>query len=76
MESLRQIVHDARQANVQLALAGSLDETAIAALLELGPAYIGVRGAACLAGRDGTVDLARVKSLAALILTKRQKAAS
>ena len=76
MESLRQIAHDAKQIGVELALAGSLDETAIEALLELAPAYIGVRGAACKAGRDGAIDLARVKSLASLIRSKRQKAAS
>jgi len=76
IESLRQIARDAKQANVQLALAGSLDEAAIGALLELAPAYIGVRGAACTGGRDGAIDLAHVKSLTALIRTKRQKAAS
>jgi uncharacterized protein (UPF0264 family) len=76
MASLRLIAHDAKQAGVELALAGSLDETAIDALLQLAPAYIGVRGAACEGCRDGAIDLARVKSLAALIRSKRQKAAS
>ena len=36
-------------------------------LLKLAPAYIGVRGAACSGGRDGTIDLARVKCLAAIV---------
>lgn len=76
LESLREIAHDAKQANVQLALAGSLDESAIAAVLELAPAYVGVRGAACRGGRDGAIDLGRVKSLAKLIGGKQKKAAS
>jgi uncharacterized protein (UPF0264 family) len=76
IESLHDIAQDARQANVQLALAGSLREAAIDVLLSLAPAYIGVRGAACHGGRDGAIELARVKSLSELVRQSRQKAAS
>jgi len=76
IESLREIAHDAKQASIRLALAGSLDESAIRALLDLAPSYIGVRGAACRGGRDGAIELARVKSLAGLLRAQRQKAAS
>jgi uncharacterized protein (UPF0264 family) len=61
---------------VQLALAGSLDERAIPQTLALGPAYLGVRGAACHGGRDATIELARVKSLAAVVHAPAKKAAS
>jgi uncharacterized protein (UPF0264 family) len=76
MDSLRDIARIAMQIRVRLALAGSLDAAAIDALLELAPAYVGVRGAACQGGRAGTIDLARVKSLSALVHSGRQKAAS
>jgi uncharacterized protein (UPF0264 family) len=76
LDALREILQSAKQAGVQLALAGSLDEAAIQMLLSLSPAYVGVRGAACLDGRDGTIDLTRVKSLARLVHGTRQKIAS
>jgi uncharacterized protein (UPF0264 family) len=62
-EYLRELSGEAREAGVELALAGSLDSEAIAALRELQPRYFGVRGAACSGGRAGPIDLARVKSL-------------
>jgi uncharacterized protein (UPF0264 family) len=76
MESLGEIAAYAAKRRVQLALAGSLDERAIPQALALGPAYLGVRGAACRGGRDATIDLARVKSLAALVRASANKAAS
>jgi uncharacterized protein (UPF0264 family) len=66
----------AAQDRIQLVLAGSLNEQAIETLLPLQPAYIGVRTSACAGGRDGTIDLGRVKSLARLVHGERQKAAS
>jgi (5-formylfuran-3-yl)methyl phosphate synthase len=75
-QSLREIAQNAHAAGVRLALAGSLDEAGIAKVQKLSPAYIGVRGAACRGGRDGTIDLARVKSLARLVGGRTQKVAS
>jgi (5-formylfuran-3-yl)methyl phosphate synthase len=76
LDALRRIAQHATQMRVKLALAGSLDAAAINALRALTPAYIGVRGAACYGGRDGTIDLTRVKSLAALVHSRQKKAAS
>jgi uncharacterized protein (UPF0264 family) len=76
VEILRELTYRAAHYQVRLVLAGSLNEQAIERLLPLQPAYIGVRGAACTGGRDGAVDLARVKSLARLVRRVRQKAAS
>jgi uncharacterized protein (UPF0264 family) len=75
-EALGEIVAVAAERDVELALAGSLREDDIAMLLELAPAYIGVRGAACDGGRDGAIDLARVKSLAAIVRGEKKNGAS
>lgn len=75
VETLQNLIAAAHD-HVRLVLAGSLTEQAIEKLLPLQPAYIGVRGAVCMGGRDGAVDLARVKSLARLVRHERQKAAS
>jgi uncharacterized protein (UPF0264 family) len=74
-ESLVEIKAAAQRAGVRLALAGSLSAASIRRLLPLAPAYFGVRGAACLGGRDGTIDEALVKSLSALIARGVRKAA-
>jgi len=76
LAQLREILYEAAARRMAVALAGSLAEQAIEKLLPLKPAYIGVRGAACLGGRAGAIDLARVKSLARLVSHERQKAAS
>jgi uncharacterized protein (UPF0264 family) len=76
LSELQQTISKAAGHKIRIALAGSLDEWAIEQLTPLEPAYIGVRGAACTGGRDGTIDLARVKSLAQLVDRKRRKAAS
>lgn len=62
-EALAKLCDEAERCSVQLALAGSLKLNDIERLLALAPAYLGVRGAACVGGRDGTVDETRVKSL-------------
>jgi uncharacterized protein (UPF0264 family) len=72
-EALREVARDARQAGVRLALAGSLTSATIARAVKLSPAYVGVRGAACAGGRGGTIELARVKSLARLLAEMRKK---
>jgi uncharacterized protein (UPF0264 family) len=61
---LVRITHEANPHGVRLALAGSLAGEHICELLPLRPAYLGFRGAACRGGRDGTIDSARVKTLA------------
>jgi uncharacterized protein (UPF0264 family) len=81
LENLRGIARQAAQRGVRLALAGSLVAAAIERVLELSflepaPAYVGVRGAACLGGRDGAIDLGRVKSLAQVVRGERRKRAS
>jgi len=75
-QTLEEIAEGARQAGICLALAGSLDHAAIQHVMRLVPAYIGVRGAACSGGRNGTIEMARVKSLATLVHGMQQKAAS
>lgn len=52
----------ARAAGLVFALAGSLDASAIERVVGLAD-VIGVRGAACRGGREGTVDSARVREL-------------
>jgi (5-formylfuran-3-yl)methyl phosphate synthase len=76
LPQLQSIIREAAAHRIRIALAGSLDEISILELSPLEPVYIGVRGAACIGGRDGTIDLARVKSLARLVHGARQKAAS
>jgi (5-formylfuran-3-yl)methyl phosphate synthase len=76
MEKLRGIARQATKRGVRLALAGSLVSESIERVLELAPAYVGVRGAACVGGRDGTIDLGRVKSLAEVVRGARRMAAS
>lgn len=48
---------------VPIALAGSLDESAIRKLAPLAPDWFAVRGAVCAGGRDGTVCADRVRRL-------------
>ena len=76
LEKLRAIAGQAAKRGVQLALAGSLVAESIEQVLELAPAYVGVRGAACVGGRDGAIDLGRVKSLVQVVRGARRKAAS
>jgi uncharacterized protein (UPF0264 family) len=73
---LQKLSHVAAKQSVGFVLAGSLDERAVEKLLPLAPAYFGVRGAACQGGRNETIDLGRVKSLAQLIRGTPQKIAS
>jgi uncharacterized protein (UPF0264 family) len=54
-------------AGVPIALAGSLDAAGIRKLAPVAPDWFAVRGAACAGGRNGTIDLDRVRRLKALI---------
>jgi (5-formylfuran-3-yl)methyl phosphate synthase len=75
VESLQELAQLARESRVRLALAGSLDAASIEKLLPLAPAYVGVRGAVCRGGREGTLDTALVKSLAQQVRAPARKAA-
>jgi (5-formylfuran-3-yl)methyl phosphate synthase len=75
-EALAKLSAQANLWGVQLAFAGSLQLIDFERLLALAPAYLGVRGAACIGGRDGAVDVARVKSLAKRIRGFAQNEAS
>jgi uncharacterized protein (UPF0264 family) len=76
LESVKELAGEAAERGIGLALAGSLNVAMIEQLLPLAPAYIGVRGAACVGGRDGPIEFARVKSLARLIDGEREDAAA
>jgi uncharacterized protein (UPF0264 family) len=52
-----------RSAGVPVALAGSLGLPEIVRILPLRPDWIAVRGAACAGGRNGTVEVGRVRTL-------------
>lgn len=75
LETLADLACEARRRGVRLVLAGSLNHSSIRRVLHLEPAFVGVRGAACLAGRSGTVALPLVKALAALVKRMPGKAA-
>jgi uncharacterized protein (UPF0264 family) len=69
---LRPFIHRVRETNIALVLAGSLTGDAIATAVGLGPDLIAVRGAACNAGREGTVSADRVASLKSAISQLQQ----
>jgi uncharacterized protein (UPF0264 family) len=65
--TLARIRFDLGDAGVPVALAGSLDESAIRTLGPLAPDWFGVRGAACTGGGSGTVGADRVRQLKEVI---------
>jgi (5-formylfuran-3-yl)methyl phosphate synthase len=62
VERLRRLSADARSAGMLVAIAGSLSPTALDPLVGIAD-VIGVRGAACRGGREGSVDAALVRRL-------------
>ena len=66
-EELCELVAAARRLRIRLGLAGSLAGQTFARVVGLGPALVGVRGAACRGGRQGVVDAALVGELAAAV---------
>jgi uncharacterized protein (UPF0264 family) len=56
-------VGEAKAAGLLVALAGSLANEGVRAVAELGADIVGVRGAACVGGRSGTVATHRVAAL-------------
>lgn len=73
-ERLDRLVQQVRAAGLRLVLAGRLDATTLPMALRQRPDYVGVRGAACRGGRDGTVDAQLVKTLRRLL--PREKGAA
>ena len=57
----------ARRAGLRVVLGGRLDPLTIPRVLPLAPDYVAVRGAACRQDRTGSLDVARVRALRALL---------
>jgi uncharacterized protein (UPF0264 family) len=53
----------ARAAGLMAAVAGSLRPERLGWIREIDPAVVGVRGAACTGGREGTIDTEKVRAL-------------
>jgi uncharacterized protein (UPF0264 family) len=68
-DRLARLIQRARVAGMPVALAGSLTASSMAALADLAPDWFAVRGAACPAGRESTVDADRVRELVTLLGT-------
>lgn len=66
-DEIARFVADVQALGKQVVLAGSLSMEAIPRLAAFRPDYIGVRGAACDAGRDGPLSLERVRRLRMLV---------
>ena len=64
---LAKLVQGAQQADIRVALAGSLTIETLPKALALAPSWIAVRGAACDAGREGRVSTRRVEQLKGLL---------
>lgn len=64
-DAIRAWIDEAHAANLLVAMAGRLDETAVARAAALGADIVGARGAACEGGRLGRVSVARVRVLVA-----------
>lgn len=60
-------IMDAKRAGLVVALAGSLSAEGVRRLADLPADVVGVRGAACLGGRDGQVAEDRVRRLRAVL---------
>ena len=61
--ALRTWMDRCRRHGLTVALAGSLDSVGLQRAAALAPDVVGVRGAACGGGREGTVDAGRVRRL-------------
>lgn len=65
LSDLQAICERFRRSEIPVALAGSLSRGQISRLASIRPTWLAVRGAACIGGRDGTIDSERVRNLAA-----------
>ncbi len=68
---LAELVATAQQADIRVALAGSLTQETLPRALALEPAWIAVRGAACAAGRESRVSTGCVQTLKTILATHR-----
>jgi uncharacterized protein (UPF0264 family) len=68
-------VAEVRAAGLLAVVAGGLGERDIAPILALEPDYVGVRGAACVGDRGGSLDEGRVRLLKTAILRAAEVAA-
>lgn len=66
-DRLAKYIHSARRHGLAVALAGSLGSHNLEVAMELHPDLIAVRGAACRGGRNGQVDLEKVRRLAQFV---------
>ena len=64
---LREFSRQVHEARLALAIAGSLRQEDVAAVLSLQPEIVAVRTAACEGGREGTASAARVRELRQLL---------
>jgi uncharacterized protein (UPF0264 family) len=69
VSELHDLVGQAQDGGLLAVVAGSLDTVTISRILDVGPDYVAVRGAACLGGRKGRLDLQRVRGLAVTVHT-------
>jgi uncharacterized protein (UPF0264 family) len=67
LSELHDLVGQAQESGLLAVLAGSLDRVSISRVLDVGPDYVAVRGAACRGGRQGRLDLQRVRGLAGTV---------
>jgi uncharacterized protein (UPF0264 family) len=65
VSDLQAICNRFRRSGIPVALAGSLRRDQLRRLASIRPTWLAVRGAACIGGRDGTIDSERVRNLAA-----------
>jgi len=62
-EEIARFVQSAKSRGMLAVVAGSIGVDLVAAVLAAEPDYVAVRGAACVGGREGRVDLDRVRTL-------------
>lgn len=67
LADLSALRHEARDRAMEFAVAGSLREEDLPAILPLQPDWIAVRGAACDYGREGRINPEKVRKLAELV---------
>jgi uncharacterized protein (UPF0264 family) len=67
VDQVTAVVQTCHAGGVRVALAGSLGPSEIERLRGAAPDWFAVRGAACVGGRDGSVEENRVRQLAALV---------
>ena len=67
LERLAELVDRVQSEGITVVLAGSLSFSTLDDVLDLGPDYVAVRGAACEAGRTGQVSQTLVRQLADMI---------